>query len=118
MGIKKGEGKSRPLVRGVCFVSEGASGRRPRLEQKARNGDRVRESEYQTNQPPPFFCQHTTRVIMKKYAILALNYSVKERQSNSERVEHYAMRSGYLNEAYNTVNRMLLVSHRFVPWTT
>ena len=30
----------------------------------------------------PLFCQHTTHGIMKKYAILALKHSVKERKPN------------------------------------
>ena len=38
--------------------------------------------------------------------------------TNADRVEHYPMSSGYLNETYNMVNHMLAVSWRFVPWTT
>ena len=38
--------------------------------------------------------------------------------TNAKRVEHYTMSFGYLDEAYIMVNYMLLVSRRFVPWTT
>ena len=38
--------------------------------------------------------------------------------TNSERVQAYLMSSGYLNETYILVNRMLLVSRRFVPRPT
>lgn len=35
---------------------------------------------------------------------------------NTKHVEHYPMSSGFLDEAYNIVNHILVVSRCFVPW--
>ena len=53
-----------------------------------------------------------------KYLLWFVVQTGVHHNTNAERVEHYLMSSGYLDEAYNMVNRMLLVSQRFVPWPT
>ena len=54
--------------------------RRPQLERKAKEGGRVR-GKCQTYPPSLLSGQHTTHGIVKKYACLALNHSVKEPKS-------------------------------------
>ena len=124
MGMKEKGGGVATSSRGVCSVSEVAQA----VDCRDWSGRQKRGGWEGSVKPTPAFpCQHTTHKIMKKFACLALNHSVKERKHFTSEIFwliweepfRFSERDGVCTYAYEyfAVKKLFPVAHCFLSHT-